>query len=209
MAQIASEDYANLLIYLHIDTVTQGVDFAELQREHRALRRINANDERDYDPMVSYQGNQAKGGGKFTAGQTLFRAGVRYVPYDVSHNLDILNEVISIDDGLADRDLADRTSLVNDVNIDPIYSPVEIRTVSVGSGVTAQDKLDISAGVWAEVLEGMSAEAMLKIMLSALAGNRSAISSTVEQYLAQDGIKPRITFTHDGDGNGTTVVDGT
>ena len=47
MTQIASEDYVNKRIYLHADTVTSGFDPAVMQQEHRALRRLNANDERN------------------------------------------------------------------------------------------------------------------------------------------------------------------
>jgi len=138
MAQIASEDYVNKRIYLHVDTVTTGFDPAAMQKEHRARRRINAAGQRGFDPMVKFQGNEAKGGGKFTATQVLLRSGVRIVPYDsglgTSYNLDILNEILNIDDALSDRDVIDRTGLVDTVNVDVTYSPVEIREVTTGGG---------------------------------------------------------------------------
>ena len=131
MTQIASVDYSTLRITLHVDTVTQGFDPALMQQEYRTLRRtVEAN--RKYDPMVSFQGLQSKGGGNFTPGQTLLRAGVRIIPHDVDQQLDILNEILNIPDGLADRNVFDRTSTVSNVDIDPTYSPVEVREVNTG-----------------------------------------------------------------------------
>lgn len=143
MTQIASEDYDNLLIYLHADTETGGFDPALMQQEHRQRRRLETQgDERKYDIMVTFSGNEAKGGGKFTPSLTILRSGVRIVPYDsgasTSYNLDILNEIVNIDDAVSDRDVFDRSSVDADVNIDPTYSPVEIREVSSGSGLSTE-----------------------------------------------------------------------
>jgi len=68
----------------------------------------------------------------------------------------------------------------------------------------------IAAAVWAEVLEGtLTAEQMQRIMLAALAGKRAGLGTATEQYMAQDNVTPRITFTPiDEHANGTTVVDG-
>lgn len=146
MAQIASEDYPNKLIYLHVDTVTNGWSPKLMQQEHRALRRLNAGGERGFDPMVTFSGNEAKGGGKFTPALTQLRAGVRIVPYDEGsgeYNLDILDECVNIPDGIADRDLFDRSGVVSIVNIDPTYSPVEIREVATGSALTAEESAQL------------------------------------------------------------------
>lgn len=143
MTQIASVDYSTLRITLHVDTVTQGFDPALMQQEYRALRRtVEAN--RQYDPMVSFQGLESKGGGNFTPGQTLLRAGVRIIPHDADQQLDILNEILNIPDGLADRNVFDRTGIVSNVDIDPVYSPVEVREVSTGSGLTATEQLQLA-----------------------------------------------------------------
>lgn len=152
MAQIASEDYPNLLIYLHIDTVTNGFDPAEMQKEHRALRRLYAGGERKYDPMVSFVGNEDKGGGKKTPRSTRLRAGVRIVPYDTGaatqYSMDILNEILNVPDGLADQGVFDRSGVAANVDIDKGYDPVEVIEIVSGSGVTEQDKLDIANRVW-------------------------------------------------------------
>ena len=130
MAQIASEDYENLRIYLHVDTSTQRFNPALMQREHRARRRLNASGERKFDPMVSFGGNESIGGGKFTATLVKLRAGVRIVPYDTPSQLDILNQIVNIDDGLSDRSVFDRSGVASSVDIDSTYSPVEIREVA-------------------------------------------------------------------------------
>ena len=64
--------------------------------------------------------------------------------------------------------------------------------------------------MWAEVLEGtLTAADMQRIKLAALAGKRQGLGTATEEYLAQDGVTPRITFAPtDAAGNGTPVVDG-
>jgi len=138
MTQIASEDYVNKLIYLHVDTVTSGFDPAVMQQEHRARRRLNANDERNFYPMVSFSGYVSKGSGNFTPKLTLLAQGVRIVPYDTglpdNYNLDILSEILDPYDEVSDRDVFNRMGLTVHVNIDSTYNPVEI--VQVGAGAT-------------------------------------------------------------------------
>ncbi len=139
MTQIASEDYVNKRIYLHVDTVTGGFDPAVMQQEHRTRRRLNASGERSFYPMVAFTGYAPKGNGKFTPKLTLLRQSVRIVPYDTgagNYNLDILNEIVDLADELSDRDVFDRQGLSAHVNIDATYSPVEI--VQTGPGVIAQ-----------------------------------------------------------------------
>jgi hypothetical protein len=149
VAQIASEDYENLLIYLHEDTVTSGFDPALMQKEHRARRRLNDNGERKFDIMVSFSGNESKGGGKFTASLTRLRAGVRIVPFDAPHSLRILNEIVNISDSLSDVAVFDRSLITSNVDIDSTYSPVEIREVLVGGG--SVDLAAIASAVRAEL----------------------------------------------------------
>lgn len=52
----------------------------------------------------------------------------------------------------------------------------------------------------------MSGEQMLRIMFSALAGVTSGIGTGTEQYLAMDGITPRIEATFDQDNNRTSIA---
>lgn len=76
--------------------------------------------------------------------------------------------------------------------------------------LNAADIAAIAAAVWAEVLEGtLTAADMQRIKLAALAGKRQGLGTATEEYLAQDGVTPRITFVPtDAAGNGTPVVDG-
>lgn len=97
----------------------------------------------------------------------------------------------------------------NNVSVIPANS-AGLQQVASGSGVTAGDKTDIINGVWAKALEGLTAEEMMRIMLSALAGKTTGLGTTVEEYLAQDGLTPRITATFDSNSNRTGIVlDGT
>jgi len=149
MAQIASEDYVNKLIYLHIDTVTNGFDPALMQQEHRALRRLHVNGERKFDPMVTFVGYESKGGGKYTPRSTRLRAGVRIVPYDTGgagqYSLPILNEILNVPDGLADREVFDRSGVAANVDIDKAYDPVEVIVISTGSGLSPAEQAQLDA----------------------------------------------------------------
>ena len=64
----------------------------------------------------------------------------------------------------------------------------------------------IAAEVWATPLETLTAEEIMRVVLAALAGGRSGLGTSVEEYLAQDGTTPRITFTPDAQGNGTPTI---
>jgi len=74
-----------------------------------------------------------------------------------------------------------------------------------GSGPSAGD---IADSVWSKGLEGLTAEQMMRVMLAALAGKREGLGTATEQYMARDGVTPRITLTPDVNGNGTPTVNG-
>jgi hypothetical protein len=67
----------------------------------------------------------------------------------------------------------------------------------------------IAAEVWSTPLETLTAEEIMRVLLAALAGARSGLGSATEEYLAQDGTTPRITFSPDAQGNGTPIIDAT
>lgn len=140
MPQVDSVDYPNKRIYLHFDTVTSGVDPVEVYKEVRALRRTNESD-RKFLPIITSQGNEPKGGGAFTPRRAVLLDGARLVPYDTSHTLRILVEVIT-DDEQSGAGAFDRLPLSpgTEVDIDIAYQQVEIREVAVsGSTLTAAD----------------------------------------------------------------------
>ena len=93
----------------------------------------------------------------------------------------------------------------NSVSVIPANS-AGLQQVATGSGVTAQDKTDIIDGTWSKALEGLTAEQMMRVMLAALAGKREGLGTATEQYMARDGVTPRITLTPDANGNGTPTV---
>jgi hypothetical protein len=66
-----------------------------------------------------------------------------------------------------------------------------------------------AAAVWSTPLETLTAEEIMRVLLAALAGARSGLGSATEEYLAQDGTTPRITFSPDAQGNGTPIIDAT
>lgn len=75
-------------------------------------------------------------------------------------------------------------------------------TAAGGSGPSAAD---VATAVWQRVLEGLSAEEMMRVMLAALSGRTTGIGSRSEQYLSRDASKPRLTAEFDVAGNRTAV----
>ena len=202
MTQIASEDYANKRIYLHLDTTTNGWDPVELYREHRQRRRLNANGERNYKAMVSASGNESKGGGNYTPRRGILASGVRIVPYNGSHVLRQLAEVINTDEGLSDFSLIDRAPLGSGVEVDLelTYDKIEIR--EVGSSPA-----DIAAAVLDAVVEGsLTLRGVLRICLAGLAATLSGAGTTTIRMRDQADTKDRITATVDAQGNRSAVT---
>lgn len=76
-------------------------------------------------------------------------------------------------------------------------------------GETTLTAADLDA-IWAyEIETGITALQALRILLAAVGGKRVGLGTATEQYMAQDGTTPRITFSPtDAAGNGTPVVDG-
>lgn len=119
-------DGPNRRIYLHADSVGVQIHPMDIYREMRALR---ASDEslRNFEVFMKAAGNIPKGGGKFTERYVVCVAGTRIVPFDTSHDPEIVGVIIS-DDGLEGRNLFDRSSLspTSIVNIDYVPPQVEV-----------------------------------------------------------------------------------
>lgn len=148
MTAIGNVNYNTQRIHLHSDTVTGGVDIADIYVELIDLFMLNANNEHSYFPPLVAQGNAPKGGGKFTQLYGVLRTGWRIVPYDgVSHTLRIIREIVS-EDGISDRNVFDRAPLPPTivVEIDTDYDKVEIREVVVGGSSLTADQ--IAQAVW-------------------------------------------------------------
>lgn len=152
MPLVASVDYPNKRIYLGADSVGVDVLPINIYKEMRARRRLNADQDRQFYPMITASGNEPAGPTN-TPRFTNLAAGVRIVPFDTSHSLLIRGNLISTADGLAGRDLFDRAGLSVGVEVDVDYQPpqVEIITVSGGSTLTAQESQMLS-DIW-KILE--------------------------------------------------------
>ena len=73
--------------------------------------------------------------------------------------------------------------------------------------IVASGGLVTAADVWASAIEGgLSAQQLLRIVLSALAGRTAGIGTASEQYKSQDGATNRIDAAFDGNGNRTSVA---
>jgi hypothetical protein len=100
----------------------------------------------------------------------------------------------------------------NQVQVIPTNSAGLITVVS-GSGVTAQDKIDIANLTWAELIEGtLTAEQMLRILLSIAAGKTTIADlggdlATVKFRDLADS-KDRVTASMDGSERTNIVLDG-
>ena len=76
-----------------------------------------------------------------------------------------------------------------------------------GSGVTAQDKLDIAAEVWDSALDGaFTAEELVRLMSAVLAGKLSGAAGPTVTIRDLNDTKDRVVATVDSDGNRTDVT---
>lgn len=76
-------------------------------------------------------------------------------------------------------------------------------------GETTLTAADLNAIFGYEIEPGVTLLSALRIMFAPFAGKREGLGTATERYMAQDGIKPRITFSPtDAAGNGTPIVDG-
>ena len=134
-------------IYLHADTV--GVTFQPMDA-YKEMRSLRASDEslRAYDVYMTSQGNEPTGPSTATPRRVRMENSV-FIPFDTDHVLTVIGEVITSSGG-SGVSAFDRTPLNVNTSVDINYIPpqVEILYINTGSGVTAQDKIDIAAGVW-------------------------------------------------------------
>ena len=140
MLQVETWDYDNRRIHLSLDTVSAGVDFAAAYLEERAYREASGEDIRGKRPMMRGNGREPKGGGRFTPQFVTFLEGARPVPYNASHTLTLLTEPIADDGSVSGTGIIDRSTLSPgvEVNVEVGYQQVEIVTVPIGSGLTAE-----------------------------------------------------------------------
>ena len=147
MPLVAAVDYPNKLIFLGADSVGVEVLPIDIYKEMRERRRLDQDDDRSFFPMVTAFGNEDIGGGVSTPRYTNLADGVRIVPFDVDHSLLIRGNLISTAEGLAGRDLFDRSTLTSEVDIDYQPPQVEIITVATGGALTALQEAQL-AELW-------------------------------------------------------------
>ena len=92
------------------------------------------------------------------------------------------------------------------VLIDGIRPNTEV--VAIGSGVTAQDKIDIIDELMTRIMEGTETFAEAMRLIRAEAAGDIDKTGTLHEVLAADGIKKRIIATADETGRDVTSVDG-
>jgi hypothetical protein len=139
MAVIASIDGPTRRIYLSASTQNAEVQPMDIYKEMRTLRRTDES-LRKFDVFLSASGNEPKGGGKFTARLVKCLLGTRIVPYDSTHELTIIGEIIT-DEATSGVACFDRTLLTppNVVDINYLPPQVEVIQVSSGSGLSTEE----------------------------------------------------------------------
>ncbi len=149
-------DGPNRLIYLDATTVNASINPIDIYREVRTMRKDNEN-LRKFNNFIKGDGNVPKGGGKSTERYFTLLQGTRIVPYDISHIITVTGTLIT-DDGQEGVLAFDRTNLTEGVEVDINYVPpqVEVITVTTGSGVTEQDKIDITNQVWSNAVRTLT-----------------------------------------------------
>lgn len=145
MPLVVAVDYTNKLIFLGADSVGVDVQPIDIYKEMRARRRLNADNDRKFFPMITAFGNESTGPSTSTPRYANLASGVRIVPFDTPHSLLIRGNLISTSEGINGRDLFDRSSLTSEVDIDYQPPQVEIITVSAG-GVQPSDVWTVDLG---------------------------------------------------------------
>jgi hypothetical protein len=175
MPIVASINYVTRRIYLSADTVGVNLDTLEVYREVRERRRINEAD-RKFLPIITAGGNIPKIPGQtYTPIYVILLYGCRIVPYDVAQSLKLVRDTFT-DDGVAGRDVFDRSGLTSSIDIDVDFPAVEVREVNVsgGGGGTAPTVAQIWALPKSSAVPGTIAEA---VVIAAEQATVAAISS--------------------------------
>jgi hypothetical protein len=135
MPLVASVDYATKRIYLTTDALGATFDTMQVYREVRNLRRTNESHRR-YRPIIVGGGNIQKTASTYTQPYVQLLYGATLVPFDSSGKITLIRETFS-DDGRSAAECFDRTTTVSNVDIDVQVPAVEVRTITVGGGSTA------------------------------------------------------------------------
>ncbi len=149
MAIIASINITTRRIQL--DTgVRELDDILAFWREYRDLRVLDTDSVRQSVPVMAIIGGQNKGGGDFV-GRIIDLHGYKIIPDDAVHDLDVTVEIIDSGLQISGRNVFDRTTLSSAVNIDINIAPVEVITISSGSGLSTEEHDKLMTGLDASI----------------------------------------------------------
>jgi hypothetical protein len=161
-------------------------------------------DNAKYLPAFRSVGGDDLGGGIFIPPYYFLSNGWRVRPMEAAHDLSINGNLVVDGGGIP------VISTLGTFQVNVQYTvPVQAQAFSAGgANLTAAD---VANAVWAQLIEnGKSAEDIMRIKLAGISGDRRGVGTSTEEYLSEDGSKPRITLTPtDENGNGTTTTDGT
>ena len=159
-------------------------------------------DNAKYLPAFRSAGGDDLGGGLLIPAYYFLLNGWRVRPMEANQNLTITGNLFVDGGGVP----VVSTLGVFQVNVNYTV-PVQAQGISTG-GSAGPTAAEIAEAVWSKSLESLTAEQMMRIMLSALAGKRQGLGTSTEIHYGQDGTTPRITFSADAEGNGTPILNG-
>jgi len=204
MAIISSINGTTRKVYLNPSEAVNGVltfhPVLDIYANYKTLRATNE-EVRPYNAFMRAEGNNPKGGGKYTPRYLLLLEGTKLViPDDVSR-VEITGEVIT-DEG---TDPFDYSLITGPCTIN--YKPSEAEVIKVTASGNEYSLDEISARVWAELLEsGYSIKDILKVMLAVLAGGVTGAGTGIETFKSIDGTVDRVVSEVDEVGNRTSVT---
>ena len=167
----------------------------------RSADWLALSDNAKYGAVFRQVGGDDLGGGLSIPPYFFLQGAWRVRPMEANHDLTITGNLFVEGGGVP----VVRTIGTYQVNVNYTV-PVAAQGISASRGC-APTVEQISAAVWQRILEnGMSAEAMQRVVLAALVGQTAGIGSATEIYKAQDGATPRITANFDGSNNRTSVT---
>jgi hypothetical protein len=146
MSTVSSIDYVGKRIYLSALTVGVPLDTMSVYRDVRALRAVT-DSHRKFRPLIVSGGNIQKTSTTYTQPYVQLLNGCYIVPFDTPQTLVVIRDTFA-DDGRSGVACFDRSSLVNNVDVDFQVSPVEIREVNTGAAAltpTQAEQLLIAA----------------------------------------------------------------
>lgn len=146
MAVVSTWDGANREIHL-LSGVTEFHPIDDIYREYRTERASNEAF-RVWEPFMTAEGNEPKGGGKFTSRYLLLLDGVKIIPFDEANEISVTGEVLTDDQTTP----FDTSTITNPVIIN--YAPPDTELVEIGgSGLTPDEQQRID-DIWTRLFGG-------------------------------------------------------